>query len=549
MAKTDKWLLVDTETNGLIQPIHAVEIAAQLMVGWEPLGEPFRRLINVSAEIPSKVSRIHGYTKEILERDGFPPSEVYRDFFDYAKDAEVCSYNLQFDYNQVLLPEWERLRLEKYPQPGFCLLRLTQRLLDKVSAGNHKLQTLRQFYRLPERGAHTALGDVNTVVDLLSHVLKPMALDRGVRTISQARSLSKEIWYPTRIPFGKHRGRPFHEARRDVDLRSWLEWLSRSENPSSQIMGRWYLEQLEKPETVQNNNSRIYVTATDSPQPSGKRGEARMGIVVYNDARLNQLKALLSAARERLADLEMALDRDRAGIAKTQSELFQILKDVYRKRDRLKLLVKYRQKYLNTIFAASDIDVDDVKAEFEQNQDELDEEFDEAEKLSKEATSLSDDQQNELKDIYRKLVKLYHPDRVIGDDEKSKAYSALMAIINEAKAKMDIGLLREISSDPAAFMAKYELGDLFQDPEDEIIGINSLYIAIQERILETISEIDQMRSGEQYELFKLASRRPGYLVEVAEIYREQLVEECTRLESEAETLKKEIEDLEGEEVF
>lgn len=549
MAKTDKWLLVDTETNGLTQPIHAVEIAAQLMAGWEPLGEPFRRLINVNAEIPSKVSRIHGYTKEILERDGFAPSEVYRDLFDYAKGAEVCSYNLQFDYDQVLLPEWDRLGLEKRLQPGFCLLRLTQRLLDTVSAGNHKLQTLRQFYRLPERGAHTALGDVNTVVDLLTHVLKPIALDRGVRTISQARSLSKEIWYPTRIPFGKHRGRPFHEARRDVDLKSWFEWLSRSENPSSQLMGRWYLEELEKPEPVLKNNSRIYVTATDSAQPSGKRGEARMGIVVYNDARLNQLKALLSAARERLADLEMALDRDRAGIAKTQSELFQILKDVYRRRDKLRLLVKYRQKYLNTILNSSDIDVDDVKSDFEQNQEQLDQEFDDAEKLSEEAASLSDDQQNELKDIYRKLVKLYHPDRVNGDDEKSRAYSALMAIINEAKAKMDIGLLREISSDPAAFMAKYELGDLDQDLEDEINSLNSLYTAIQEKILDTISEIDEMRSGEQYDLFKLTSRRPGYLVEVAEIYRKQIIGECIRLENEAEKLKNEIEDLEGEEVF
>jgi DNA polymerase III epsilon subunit-like protein len=549
MAKTDKWLLVDTETNGLTQPIHAVEIAAQLMVGWEPFGEPFRRLINVNAEIPSKVSRIHGYTKEILERDGFPPSDVYRDLFHYAKDAEVCSYNLQFDYTQVLLPEWGRLGLEKYLQPGFCLLRLTQRLLDTVSAGNHKLQTLRQFYRLPERGAHTALGDVNTVVDLLTHVLKPVALDRGVKTISQARSLSKEIWYPTRIPFGKYRGRPFHEARRDVDLKSWLEWLSHSENPSSQLMGRWYLEQLEKPEPVKNATNRIYVTATDSSQPSSKRGEARMGIVVYNDARLNQIKALLSAARERLADLEMALDRDRAGIAKTQSELFQILKDVYRKRDSLRLLVKYRQKYLNTILTTSDIDVDDVKADFERHQEKLDEDFDEAEKISEEAVSLSDDQQNELKDIYRKLVKLYHPDRVHGDDEKSKAYSALMAIINEAKAKMDIALLREISSDPAAFMAKYKLGDLGHDLESEINDLNSLYNALQEKILETISEIDDMRSGEQYELFKLTSRRPGYLVEVAEIYREQVIEECIRLEAEAVALKREIEDLEGEEVF
>ena len=58
MKKEARWLLVDTETTGLTQPIHAVEIAAQIMEGWKPVGEPFRQLINVDAEIPSEVSRV-----------------------------------------------------------------------------------------------------------------------------------------------------------------------------------------------------------------------------------------------------------------------------------------------------------------------------------------------------------------------------------------------------------------------------------------------------------------------------------------------------------
>ena len=40
-------------------------------------------------------------------------------------------------------------------------MRLAQRLLDPVPAWNCKLQTLR--LRLPERGAHTALGNANTL--------------------------------------------------------------------------------------------------------------------------------------------------------------------------------------------------------------------------------------------------------------------------------------------------------------------------------------------------------------------------------------------------
>ena len=69
----------------------------------------------------------------------------------------VVAYNLEYDWHKVLLPEWKRLGIPQIGIPGFCALKLAQRLLDPVPAGNHKLQTLRQYYRLPENGAHTAL--------------------------------------------------------------------------------------------------------------------------------------------------------------------------------------------------------------------------------------------------------------------------------------------------------------------------------------------------------------------------------------------------------
>ncbi|HIE54844.1 MAG TPA: 3'-5' exonuclease, partial [Chromatiaceae bacterium] len=157
------WILLDTETTGLKAPIYAVELGAQRMRGWLPDGPPFRRLLNHSAEIPPEASRVNGYTREILERDGDPPHQVYAEFAAYVGESPLVAYNLRYDLDQVLRPEWRRLGIAPIGHGGFCALRLTQRLLDPVPAGNCKLQTLRQFYRLPERGAHTALGDVDTV--------------------------------------------------------------------------------------------------------------------------------------------------------------------------------------------------------------------------------------------------------------------------------------------------------------------------------------------------------------------------------------------------
>src|SRR5579859_2388107 len=239
------WLLLDTETTGLAAPIFVVELAAQRMRGWQPDGEPFRKLLNQNADIPAEASRVHGYTREILERDGEPPVQVYREFAEYSGGLPLVSFNLEYDLDEVLKPEWRRLHVAPIGAPGLCALRLAQRLLDPVPASNCKLQTLRQYYCLPERGAHTALGDVQTVADLFAQVLKPIAEHRGLDTWEKLAAYAAEEWYPSRIVFGKHKGRLFQEARKDAELRRWLDWLAGSSNTRSAKMGRWYLGQLE----------------------------------------------------------------------------------------------------------------------------------------------------------------------------------------------------------------------------------------------------------------------------------------------------------------
>lgn len=236
-----EWIILDTETTGFGAPIFIVELAAQRMRGWNPDGMPFRRMLNHGTAIPPEASRVHGYTREILERDGEPPQVVYRDFTDYVEQRPVAAYNLAYDWDEVLLPEWQRLGLTTAGTRGLCLMQLAQRLLDPVPAGNCKLQTLRQFYKLPARGAHTALGDVETVIDLGQQVLSPLAAARGLDDWSALKVFSEATWFPARIPFGKFKGRLFREALHDRALHEWLAWLAASANSRSAQMGNWYL--------------------------------------------------------------------------------------------------------------------------------------------------------------------------------------------------------------------------------------------------------------------------------------------------------------------
>ena len=154
--KDRHWLLLDTETTGFAAPVFVVEIGAQKMRGWERDGEPFRKLLNQNCDIPPEASRVHGYTREILERDGEPAAAVYAALREYAGDLPLVSYNAEFDLDQVLKPEWLRLGIAPIGSAGFCALRLAQRL--SRSGARRELQAANLASVLPPAGTRRAHG-------------------------------------------------------------------------------------------------------------------------------------------------------------------------------------------------------------------------------------------------------------------------------------------------------------------------------------------------------------------------------------------------------
>src|SRR5258707_13134937 len=101
-----RWVVVDTETDGLFEPIHVVELSAQLMEGWDAVGDPFRMLLNHNVAIPAAAVAIHGYTQEYLAVHGQDPTLVHNALRDYVGDAPLVAHNLSYDWNRCLQPEW-----------------------------------------------------------------------------------------------------------------------------------------------------------------------------------------------------------------------------------------------------------------------------------------------------------------------------------------------------------------------------------------------------------------------------------------------------------
>ena len=535
-----KWILLDTETTGLASPIFVVDIAAQRMRGWQADGPPFRRLLNQNVNIPPESARVHGYTRQILERDGEPPKDVYKAFEEYADGLPIVAYNLQYDLDQVLIPEWQRLGIEPIGQRGFCAMRLTQRLLDPVPAGNCKLQTLRQYYRLPERGAHTALGDVQTVVDLLEHVLEPIASQLQLNTWEAVHEFTRAQWFPSHITFGKFKGRHFREAHSDRELRDWFEWLAKSSNARSSSVGRWYLARLGAADDQSDKFS---------PMPVADNNDATTTsdytVVIYIDAELEDLKRIVKLARERLANVEAEFTKEKRAIDSTQSKLFKLLEKQYRLRDNLQLKVTYRQRYLDVLLQQGEDEAEVVREEYGSAQQQSENEYQHASQSAAGRKELNAEEEQEQYHLWRKLVLLYHPDRFATDSQKAESYRRLTSEINRARDDGDIDRLREIANDPEGFMARNGFGALdFSDTSRELTGLRKLYDSLQFRIVSTLEALNTLRESPEFELHRF-SQQPGYLESVAELHSDSLATKIAELELKADQLNAEILELTG----
>jgi DNA polymerase-3 subunit epsilon len=531
------WLILDTETTGFKPPIYVVELAAQRMRGWEPDGPPFVRLLDHGVEIPPEAARVNGYTREILERDGEPPLAVYDAFADYAGERPLVAYNLSYDLDQVLRPEWQRLGRASIGRAGFCALRLAQRLLDPVPAGNCKLQTLRQYYRLPARGAHTALGDVETVADLLQQVLRPLAEAHGLRTWEALSAYAAETWFPSRIAFGKYKGRAVQDARHDVALRAWLEWLAGSSNPRSAEMGRWYLGRLavDAGRAPADAPTLVIETAT---------GDGAV-LVLYRDPERATLNRLIEDARARLADLEAESAREHQAVAVIQSRLFSLLRPHYERRDRLRLVIDYRRRYLDLLLIEGEEAAEALGSDYAQARAETERDYAEAAAEAIARRELNAAEAHELKTLFRSLVRLYHPDRYAHDPERQAIHERLTQAINQARDQGDIQRLREIANDPNGYLARQGLGGLDLADDADLTKHRQLYESLQVRLLVTLEELARLRESSDYELHRLSHERPELLETIAEQQAEAIRAEIVALDEDARRLAEEIEGLTG----
>ena len=189
MKNGTRWVVIDTETDGLCDPIHVVELCGQLMEGWQPVGPTFRMLLNHNVPIPYEATAVHGYTREYLKKNGQDPRQVHTAFREYARDYPLVAHNLSYDWDRCLKPEWARLGVPAAGQRGFCCMMLARRLAPETR--NYRLDTLKALFRLNQSRSHQAENDVRTVVELFQKIYQSRLESAGLDTFESVKTFAK----------------------------------------------------------------------------------------------------------------------------------------------------------------------------------------------------------------------------------------------------------------------------------------------------------------------------------------------------------------------
>lgn len=272
MKNQKRWVIIDTETDGLYEPIHVVEISGQLMEGWQPVGQPFRMLLNHDVPIPPEAVSIHGYTREYLRAHGESPAKVHAAFRDYACDCPLVAHNLSFDWNRCLEPEWARLRMHLIGQRGFCSMMLARRLVSEITS--YRLDVLKEHFNITQSRSHQAKNDVLTVVELFDKVYRPRLEAAGIDTFDGVALFSKKT--PVAKCLDQVRC-SCHPAKESLALKDQWYYIDAANNHHGPLSAReiaaqaslevFYVWREGIPDWVVNRNSPEFLSLVHTPPP------------------------------------------------------------------------------------------------------------------------------------------------------------------------------------------------------------------------------------------------------------------------------------------
>ena len=207
----------------------------------------------------------------------------------------------------------------------------------------------------------------------------------------------------------------------------------------------------------------------------------------------------------------------------------------------------YRKKFLDSLVRGGEEEAKQAEQNYEQAKAQTDKDYEETAAAVAEKKQLTAEEEAELSRLWKKLVKLYHPDRFAHEPDKLETYHKLTAAINRAKDAGDIKTLREIAEDPHGFILRQGWATLDFSDAAELAQLRRLHETLQLEIIAVLESLNRLRESPDYELCQLSEKKPGLLDELATEREKLLEKESSELQEQADKLGEEIKELSGTE--
>lgn len=200
---------------------------------------------------------------------------------------------------------------------------------------------------------------------------------------------------------------------------------------------------------------------------------------------------------------------------------------------------------MNTLLRSGEEEADQVAEEFERAEAQSRADYEEAAAEAANRKSLTGDEERELSALWKKLVRLYHPDRFASQPDKVETYQQLTSAINQARDNGDINLLREIADDPHGFILQQGWTSLDFGDVLETKLLKRLYETLQMEIVSTMDALNELYESGDYSLYRLCTEKPNLLEEVAKEQANVIEAEIAQLKETAQRLDEQINELSG----
>lgn len=153
----NKFIVADTETTGFAKWDQIIDLAAVAVEDYQ-IVNTFQRYIIPTCKLKPDSIKVHGLTKDFLEKSGMPARQVFQEFRDFIKDSgPFVGHNIAFD-KRMIESHSRKVKVPIDVEIGFDTHKITEKLLHLP---DYKLANIIDLFDLrKDLKSHSALDDV-----------------------------------------------------------------------------------------------------------------------------------------------------------------------------------------------------------------------------------------------------------------------------------------------------------------------------------------------------------------------------------------------------